>query len=71
MRPTVDQLHTSGRYTLIESFTIDEMSQFILREVGLAPRANQQAPKRGPQRWLFLIGLALLGESLGTWAALP
>ena len=38
MRPTVDQLHMSGHYRLIESFKIDEMSQFLMRELGMAPR---------------------------------
>ena len=65
MRPTVDQLHTSGRYVLIESFAIDEMSQFLLRELGMAPRTDQQSTKRGPQRWLFLATLALIGGVVG------
>lgn len=65
MRPTVDQLHTSGRYVLIESFGLDEMSQFIARELGMAPQTDQSSRKRGLQRWLPVVGLALLGGILG------
>jgi|GEM_PF-922546 len=43
-RPTVDQLHQSGRYRLLESFHIDEMTQFIFRELGMKP--PQEQPRR-------------------------
>lgn len=65
MRPTVDQLHTSSRYVLIESFKIDDMNQFLLRELGMAPKADQPPKKTNPQRWLFLAGLALIGGVVG------
>lgn len=65
MRPTVDQLHSSGHYRLIESFAIDEMNQFVLRELGVAPKADPQFQKRGSQRWLVLLGLALIGGVMG------
>lgn len=65
MRPTVDQLHTSGRYVLIESFKIDEMNQFIARELGMAPQVARQPKKNNWQRWLLLVGMALTGAALG------
>ncbi|GAB3640980.1 DUF3267 domain-containing protein [Spirosoma arcticum] len=65
MRPTVDQLHSSGRYLLIESFALDDMNHFIVRELGMTPKADQTGPKRGLQRWLPLVGLALIGGVIG------
>lgn len=65
MRPTVDQLHHSGRYVLIDSFTIDEMSQFLARELGMASKAGQPPGKRTWQSWLVIGGMLLLGGAVG------
>lgn len=68
MRPTVDELHDSGRYRLIESFRIDDMNQFILRELGTKPPA-QQPGKRTWRDWLMLLAIAVVGGVLGFFTA--
>lgn len=65
MRPTVDQLHTSGRYELLESFKIDEMSQFLMRELGMAPKPTPEPQKSRARNWFFLVGMAVGGGVLG------
>lgn len=65
MRPTVDQLRTSGRYVLLESFKIDEMSQFLMRELGMAPNPSVEPPKPRARNWIFLVGMAVVGGALG------
>ncbi|GAB3889800.1 DUF3267 domain-containing protein [Spirosoma agri] len=65
LRPTVEQLHQSGHYELIESFSIDEMNQFLLRELGMKPTSAQQPRKRTWKSWLALIGIGFLGGLVG------
>lgn len=65
MRPTVDQLHTSGRYLLLESFKIDEMSRFLMRELGMATRPAPEPQKARARNWIFVIGMAVAGGLLG------
>lgn len=65
MRPTVDQLHHSGQYELIESFAIDEMNQFLLRELGVKPMSADKPRKRTWKNWLVILGMALAGGLVG------
>lgn len=65
MRPTVGQLHHSGRYVLIDSFKIDEMNQFLTRELGMAPKAGQPSGKRTWQSWLVIVVMLLVGGLVG------
>ena len=37
MKPTIQDLHESGQYRLVESFKIDDMTQFLARELGMVP----------------------------------
>lgn len=64
MRPTVDELHHSGRYRLIESVKIDEMNQFIMRELGTKPAA-QQPGLRSWKDYLKLLIFGSVGGSVG------
>ncbi|MFD2570564.1 DUF3267 domain-containing protein [Spirosoma soli] len=65
MRPTVDELHHSDRYVLIESFSIDEMNQFIFRELGMTPPSADNPPRRTWKTWLGLLIILLLGGGVG------
>ncbi|MBC3786807.1 DUF3267 domain-containing protein [Spirosoma utsteinense] len=65
MRPTVEQLHTSGQYILLESFKIDEMSQFLMRELGMVKKPNPEPQKQRTGSWIFLVGLTLAGGAFG------
>ncbi|GAB2602486.1 DUF3267 domain-containing protein [Spirosoma areae] len=65
MRPTIEQLHHSGRYVLLESFAIDDMNQFLRRELGMAPQPEQRVRKRSWKTWLVLIGMGLAGAGFG------
>ncbi len=66
MKPTVEQLHNADRYELIDSFRIDEMAQFLTRELGMAKKEPNQ--KSTPNKWIgwvFLLGLAAGGGVVG------
>ena len=83
MKPTIQDLHESGQYRLLESFKIDDMMQFLLREMGMAPAgappsqgANvPDAVVGGPRKWLRLGGLGVfslvfgwfIGTSIARW----
>lgn len=68
MKPTIDELHNSGRYELIDSFRIDDMGQFLLRELGLRSRSGE--PKKAAKKsltWGFLAGFVIAGAAFGYW----
>lgn len=69
MRPTVEQLHQSEQYVLIESFSIDEMNQFVARELGMATQSRQPLNKRGWRDWLRLFVIMILGAGVGYLAS--
>ncbi|RYC71665.1 DUF3267 domain-containing protein [Spirosoma sordidisoli] len=64
MRPTVEELHHSGQYRLIESFKIDEMNQFIMRELGTAP-SPQQSARQNWKKTLTMMGVGAISGALG------
>lgn len=59
-RPTVDVLHQSGQYRLLESFHLDEMAQFITRQF-----AKPDAPVPGWRKWAVPLVLGLGGAAFG------
>lgn len=72
MKPTIQDLHESGQYRLVESFKIDEMTQFLARELGMAPAqkpgVDQSAPKTTSQnlkKWGHVALLLVLGAGVG------
>jgi hypothetical protein len=62
-RPTVHNLHESGHYHLVESFTIDEMAQFLIREAGMKTHTTARA--RAKKSSGFLLTIVLLGIGAG------
>ncbi len=64
-RPTVDSLHDSDAYQLVESFTIDEMPLFLAREAGLQTRNDGKSSQKTASFWFLMIGLAFFGGAIG------
>ena len=66
-RPSVQSLQDSGKYRFIESFTIDEMPQFLAREAGFrsAPAAAGQSEKKATPKWQAIIVLLIFGAAFG------
>ncbi|TDB65875.1 DUF3267 domain-containing protein [Arundinibacter roseus] len=64
-RPTTNSLHESGSYRLIESFTIDEMAQFLAREAGMQPKSDVPKQKKPARMILLTAVLALAGAAFG------
>ena len=80
MKPTIQDLHESGQYRLLESFKIDDMMQFLLREMGMAPakqslaaqavaKTSRQKGKTGLGFALFFIASLAFGWLVGTGIA--
>jgi hypothetical protein len=58
MKPTIEQLHQSGQYELIESFHVDDMGKFLMRELGMKqPKAGDKS-KMG---WKLILPLLVFG----------
>lgn len=65
-RPSVQLLHDSEEYHLVESFTIDEMPQFLAREAGFVQvSATEQSPKNTTPKWLSITMLLFFGAASG------
>ncbi len=64
LRPTVDALHQSGQYRLLESFHLDEMGQFIVRQFA---NPNPEVPVPGWRKWAVPLVLGLAGAGFGYW----
>ena len=73
MKPTIQDLYESGEYRLLESFKIDDMMQFLLREMGMAsavapPNQGADVPDAvagGLKKWLRLAGSFVLSGVFG------
>jgi len=69
-RPSIQSLHNSGKYHFVESFAIDEMTQFLAREAGfiVAPVSEQNQGKvasKGILIFILFVFGAVLGALLG------
>lgn len=63
-KPSIDELHNPNHFSLVESFKIDEMMAFLMKELG----ANPTKPKTGNKVMrIVLIGMvgAVLGYFIG------
>ncbi|MGA0555999.1 DUF3267 domain-containing protein [Larkinella sp. VNQ87] len=62
-KPTISDLQDSGRYQLIESFSIDDMKDFLLRELGInsSPKPARLTLKTLP----FTLLMGGLGAATG------
>jgi len=66
MKPTIEQLHNSPNYELIESFHIDEMGKFLMRELGMKqPEKTSEKPKLTVKKLLFLLVFVGIGAAVG------
>ncbi|RYF75430.1 MAG: hypothetical protein EOO39_06960, partial [Cytophagaceae bacterium] len=74
MKPTIQELRESGHYHLVDSFRIDEMMQFLARELGMAPssqtsstgKTTGQKVKVGLRFAIIFIGSLVFGWFVGT-----
>ncbi|WP_375445361.1 DUF3267 domain-containing protein [uncultured Fibrella sp.] len=76
MKPTIQDLHESGQYRLVETFKIDEMTQFLARELGLSPAFNSTGnpdtpgtngptSAQKPKNWLRIALVMAVSMGLG------
>lgn len=65
-RPSVQSLRDSGKYRFVESFTIDEMPQFLAREAGFVQLpGTEQSRKKATPKWLSITMLLVFGAASG------
>ncbi|MBB6004103.1 DUF3267 domain-containing protein [Arcicella rosea] len=55
-KPSIDELHNPNYFSLVESFKIDEMMTFLMKELG-ANKSSNSKPKTGRK----IIGIVLIG----------
>lgn len=65
-RPTAEQLHDPAQYTLVESFLIDNMMDFIRRELHMKPQSSPNPSKKPTGiTVLKLLVMAAVGGVIG------
>lgn len=67
-KPTVTELHHSGKYALVESFNVDEMGKFLAREAGLPDINDSQSLKfqsRSVKFWVLILASIIIGGYAG------
>ncbi|NBB19187.1 hypothetical protein GVN20_07460 [Runella sp. CRIBMP] len=66
MKLTVEQLHDTNSYELIDSFHVDEMGKFLMQELGIKQPDNQPTkPKLNAKSLLFFAVFAGIGGVVG------
>jgi hypothetical protein len=68
IKPTVTELHHSGKYALVESFNVDQMGEFLAREAGLPVINDSESLKYQSRRgkfWVLIIVSILIGGYAG------
>lgn len=67
-KPSITELHHSGKYALVESFNVDDMGEFLAREAGLPVVSDSQSLKyqsRKGRFWFWVILSVLIGGYVG------
>lgn len=59
-KPSIDELHNPNHFSLVESFKIDEMMAFLMKELG----ANSTKPKTG-NKVMRIVLIGMIGAVLG------
>ena len=59
-KPSIDELHNPNHFSLVESFKIDEMMAFLMKELG----ANPTKPKTG-NKVMRIVLIGMIGAVLG------
>lgn len=68
IKPSVTELHHSGKYALVESFNVDEMSEFLAREAGFPVIKDSRTLKHQSKKgrfWLLVVLSVLIGGYAG------
>lgn len=64
-KPSIAQLHNPNNFSLIESFRIEEMMKFLMRELGVNPNSSNQTKKPLAQKIFFVVLLFIAGGAFG------
>ena len=64
-RPTVDYLYESGKFRLVESFSIDDMAEFLAREAGVKPAPLRGATPTKGNKVIPIAFMVLFGGAFG------
>lgn len=62
-KPSIDELHNPNRFSLAESFKIDEMMAFLMKELG-ATKSSSSKPKTG-NKVLRIVLIGMIGAVVG------
>lgn len=68
-KPSIAELEESGRFRLVESFSIDDMKQFLLQELGMSPAAQKPPARLTFRRILLFLILGGIGGFIGVYLA--
>lgn len=68
-KPSISELQQSGRFHLVESFAVEEMQHFILRELNLASPTEKKAKRLTGKQLIFFIGMGVIGGLVGVLLA--
>lgn len=64
-KPSIDELHNPNFYSLVESFKIDEMMVFLMKELNSKPKTNQSLVMKVIVIALMACAGAFVGYTLG------
>ena len=65
MKPTIEQLQHSGEYELMEAFHVDDMSKFLMREMGMKQPKAGEKPKMNWKIILVSLAFGAIGAFVG------
>ncbi|WP_428662498.1 DUF3267 domain-containing protein [Runella sp.] len=67
MKPTIEQLHNSPNYELVDSFHIDQMGEFLAREIRMKQKkAASDQRKMTPKTFLLFLIFGGIGWAIGS-----
>lgn len=67
-KPSITELHHSGKYALVESFSVKDKANFWAKEIGLPTLENSHSLKKQVQKptfWLLIFVSIALGGAIG------
>jgi hypothetical protein len=68
-KPSISELQEPSQFQLVESFSIDEMKQFLLRELGVTPVTEKPPTGLTPKSWVLFVIMAGIGGMAGVCIA--
>jgi hypothetical protein len=68
-KPHIAELQESHQFRLVESFSIDDMKQFLLRELGITPPVERKPTRLTPKTVIIFVSMAGVGGITGFYLA--